>query len=191
MNNFKKKPFIFLLLAFIGIIVLIIAVNMFLPSGNKSSTPTDTTPTGQALEEKEVLLYFNPNTITASSGGKISADIMIDAGDTPISYVGLEIAYDPNTLSNVTITPFQDPSSALSNSFISSVKSNTLGNTIISYTLVNGATQQKGKAILAKFQGTLKENKPTTVSIFPDSTVSTKSNFRINVGRVNLDIFPR
>ncbi len=164
---------------------------MFLPSGNKSSTPTDTTPTGQALEEKEVLLYFNPNTITASSGGKISADIMIDAGDTPISYVGLEIAYDQNTLSNVTIAPFQDPSSALSNSFISSVKSNTLGNTVIAYTLVNGATQQKGKAILAKLQATYKGAKETTVTIFPDSTVSTKSNYRINVGRVNLDIFPR
>ena len=116
---------------------------------------------------------------------------MIDAGDAPISYVGLEIAYDTSALSNVTITPFQDPSSSLSNSLISSVKSNTLGNTFITYTLVNGATQQKGKAILAKFQATYKGTKETTVTIFPDSTVSTKSNYRINVGRVNLDIFPR
>jgi len=189
MNIFRKKPILLLILVVACVIGVIFLVNFFVVEKNKV-TPAES-PTNVSLEEKEVLLYFNPNTITASSGGKISADIMIDAGDAPVSYVGLEVTYDTNALSNVTITPFQDPSSALSSSLISSVKSNTSGNTFITYTLVNGATQQKGKAILAKFQATYKGGKETTVTIFPDSTVSTKSNYRINVGRVNLDIFPR
>lgn len=197
MNNLKSKlksrPVLLLLFAFIVIIAIFLIVRFLLPGENQNKTPEPEKQTLQ-LEQKVVLLAFSPNTITASNGGKINADITIDAGDAAVSYVKLDISYDPEVFSNVTLTPFKDPTSALSYSLIPEVdtKNSSKGSIVATYTLINGAVAQKGKGVLAKFSAVYKGGEESTVTIFPDSTVATKdSSYTINVGRVNLDVFPR
>lgn len=188
--KFKLKPVVLLIIAFVGIVALILIVNSFL-GGKNSETNT---PGALQVEEKEALLYFTPNTITASFGGKITSEIKVDAGDTPVSYIKVAISYDPKLLSNVTLMPVKDPTSAISNSMISEVENTDLakGTITLTYTLINGAYQQKGQAILAKFSANYVGDGETSVQILPESLVSTKSQeYKITTGRVNLDIFPR
>lgn len=192
-SKLKSRPVLLLIFTIIVVILLFVAFKFLLPGGAKPKTPA---PENQAtlLEEKEVLLSFDPNTVTASAGGKVNADIKIDAGDAAVSYVKLDVSFDPSVLSNVTVTPFKDPTSALSYSFISDVdtRNASKGSIVITYTLINGAAEQKGRGVLAKFSGVYKGGKETTVSLFSDSAVATKNpNYKLTVGRVNLDIFPR
>lgn len=195
MNNLKSKltsrPALFLIFALFVVAAVLVIVKFLLPNADQPNTSqTPNVP----LEQKEVLLAFSPNTVTASAGGKVNADITIDAGDAAISYVKVDISYDPQIFSNVTVTPFKDPTSALSYSMIAGVDTTNAskGSIVATYTLINGAEPQKGKATLAKFSATYKGGKEATITIFPDSTVATKeSSYTINVGRVNLDVFPR
>lgn len=188
MKILKSKRFLIILL----LIIVLGGIGIFFYMRNNPASNLNQT-TIPALIQKEVILGFDPNTLTASAGGKVNSDITVNAGDAGISYVMIDLSYDPKLFTNVTVTPFKDVNSAISASFLPEVITNDTqnGKISISYTLINGAIEQKGTAILAKFSATYKGGAGGTVTLTPNSIVATKSSVNnLQVGRVNLNVNP-
>jgi len=104
------------------------------------------------------------------------------------------IFYNPNEVSQVKLIPFKDPTSSLSYSLQDMPKLSRSdvkrGYASIRLQLSNGATAQKGKGIIAKFEGIVLKT-PTTVAFDSESSAtSMNSDIDLQPGFVNLNIFP-
>lgn len=83
------------------------------PAPVPSSTPlpsiqTQVSPT----VPKHSVLSLSPNPLTVSPGKKGEVGVIIDTSDNDVTAIQLEIAYDPNFISNVKVTPgalFENP----------------------------------------------------------------------------------
>lgn len=152
-------------IALIGILILITAVLLFIafkpktssPNGVTTIAPTQATaPIPKKVGSTTLSLMPNPLQMTTSSA---SLDAVINAGTDKITAVQLEIAYDPKSLTVVSITP----GSFFSNPFVllNSIDNN---NGRISYALgINVSDSSKaGTGVVATI--VFKANNTATVS---------------------------
>ncbi len=78
------------------------------PPSPPPSTQTQISPTVPAHS----VLTLSPNPLTVTAGKQGSAEVNIDTSDNEVTAIQLEIAYDPNFISNVKVTPgalFENP----------------------------------------------------------------------------------
>lgn len=182
----KKKNQI-ILLGIIGALILlfVISTGWFLYNNSRNnSVPVVTATTS------DVTLSFKPNIVSAQNGKAVGASIFYDAGLNPTTNMTITITYDPKKLKNVAITPYKDPSSALSYSFekdASLTQENSQnGTATLALKLVPGATAQKGKGIVARVTAIVISS-PAAISLSPDSSAQNAST-NLTLGRINLDI---
>jgi hypothetical protein len=93
----------------IAVLAVVTMILIYLAVINQNILKTNTTkavPT-QAPVQKTAKVYFNPSTISATTGTIESADIMVSS-DTPVAGVQAEMQYDPKAITNVKITPDVD-----------------------------------------------------------------------------------
>ena len=84
---------------------------------NQSQTPTTTTQQTQTqvtptLAMAHSVLTMSPNPVNILPGGQGQVSVNIDTSDNDDTAVQLELAYDPNVITNVKVTPgplFQNP----------------------------------------------------------------------------------
>lgn len=177
---------IFITVIIIILVLSVFAIYSFWKSKTQNQIPKQTVNT-------EARISFVPNTLYTKPNQKIASDIVFDAGNTPISSVTLSVSYDARKVTNVTVTPYKDPNSALSYSLVAlpQVQTNLANNTtVITYKFVSRSSGQKGKGIIAKFSGTI-VSAPVNINFSQNSSAtSSDSNTNITVGMVNLNVFP-
>ncbi len=180
----------FLILIFLVLVLTIVAVFSFSIPKGKNIFQIPQTPAKTA----EVRLSFSPNTQNAKVGDKTRADIIYDGSTNLTKNIIVSIFYNPNEVSQVKLIPFKDPTSSLSYSLQDMPKLSRSdvkrGYASIRLQLSNGATAQKGKGIIAKFEGIVLKT-PTTVAFDSESSAtSMNSDIDLQPGFVNLNIFP-
>lgn len=187
-NKSSKKRLVLIL-----ILVLAVLVGAFILVNNYRGKKKSQAPKSDQVVNEEIRLSFVPNTLYAKPSQKVSSDIVFDAGDTPISRVTISVSYDSTKVKNVKVTPHKDPNSALSYSLVAlpGVEINSSGGlTTITYKLLSAGTPQKGRGIVAKFEGILVST-PTDMMFGQDSSAtSSRSNINLKLGLVNLNILP-
>ena len=93
-------------LVIVTVVLFVIALN----SGKKPTTPPasqDQQPVTQVTPETPAhsVLTLSPNPVTVAAGKTGTVDVNIDPSDNQVTAVQLELAYDPNVISNVKVTP--------------------------------------------------------------------------------------
>lgn len=108
-KKFSAKTLVLILiLAVIAGILIFFALSM-----NSNSNPTSQTPlvnkqnqaTPTAMVEKTALASFSPSTINMATTSSATVDIIITAGNTPITTAQVQITYDPTIIKNPRILP--------------------------------------------------------------------------------------
>lgn len=188
MKNMKRRDQI-LLLSVIGVLLVLFVIStgwFLLKNSSNTSTPP---PSSSIPESGDVMLSFKPNIISAKIGQTVTSDVIYDAGTNPTSNLIIKVTYDPKVITNVQITPYKDPTSAISYSFEKnmSMSSYQNGTVTLALNLVKGAVAQKGRGIVAKLSATVVSS-PATISFSPEVSASSPSNPNLTVGRINLDI---
>lgn len=95
------------------LIVLLSITTLFLVyiALNRIPTPIQKLPVNQQVVPttvpimKNALLYFDPETVQTKRSVSKSADILINASEHKVNVVQLELSYDPEILTNVSINP--------------------------------------------------------------------------------------
>lgn len=189
----KKKLIIFLGIVIIGIIG--ISVFFFVNQGKitiPGITPSPT-PTPEQ-EEPNMILMFDPNTLTVSENASFSANVLFDTYGNSTDGVTLVISYDPNAISNVKISPVKDATSALSYALFPYTSSEDMATGMISqsFGISENLPEQKGSGIIAKVTGRLNSGiESTIIRIDASSSATSRELERVVLGKVNLDITAR
>lgn len=96
-------------LVLVTIILFVIALNNTKTAPTSSSTPESNNLTSQGPSETPIpahsILTLSPNPIMVTPGQKATVITNIDTSDNQVTGVQLEIAYDPNMISNVKVVP--------------------------------------------------------------------------------------
>ena len=71
------------------------------PTINRQQTQMQPLPTSSAHS----VLSLSPNPINVAAGGQGSVNVNIETSDNAVTAVQLEIAYDPNVITNVQVNP--------------------------------------------------------------------------------------
>jgi len=165
-------------LLIITLIILATALLIYAVSVNPSKKPTPITLPPTAIispseSAADTILFLSPENTVLQKNGNIMLDVQINTGKNQLTGVQLEIAYDPELLTNILITP---------GSFFPT--HNILLNNIdretgrISYAIVIPPTSKpiSGTGIVAKIQARKSVNtssiSQTGISILPKSLVS-------------------
>jgi hypothetical protein len=184
----KKRLIIFLFTIIIVIILAVLTLNNL-----RSGKSIIQLPGQEKKTTAETRLSFVPNTLYANPNQKVAADIVFDAADSPTNSLTLSVTYDPSKIKDVKITPYKDPNSALSYSLVAlpEVQTSSAGGlTNTTYKFISQGAPQKGRGIVAKFEGTL-ISAPTDINFDQTSNAtSSESSTNLSVGMVNLNIFP-
>lgn len=98
----KKTTILIILLALVTAILVFFAISA---ETGRQVPPTENGETGDSQAPKTATVSFNPTTLTGTPGTVQSVDIMVDSGDSAISGVQAELAYDPATVTNVILEP--------------------------------------------------------------------------------------
>lgn len=105
-NNMPRKTLALILgLVLVTVVLFVIALRTNNPQPGKddiaapSAAPVEPTPAARSV------LTLSPNPVTVRPGQKGSVDVVIDTADHEVTGVQLEIAYDPNIISNVKAVP--------------------------------------------------------------------------------------
>ncbi len=107
-------------LALISGLVLVTVILFIVALKNNTATPAPvalpTPPTTQSqitpIIPAHSVLTLSPNPVIVAPGEQGSVDVNIDTSDNAVTAVQLEIAYDPNFITNVKVTPgviFENP----------------------------------------------------------------------------------
>ena len=105
-----SKRTLFLIFALFVITFVLLAMTLYKPS----SPTTTKTPTVIQQPVAETLLSFGSPVVASSSASTLSYSLPINitTGNNKVTAVQLEMQYDPNLLTNVSVTPgvfFQNP----------------------------------------------------------------------------------
>ncbi len=99
-------------LALISGLVLVTLVLFVIALRSNQGTPkTNVVPTETAMEPSPTesvahsVLSLSPNPVNVQAGGRGTVEVNIDTSDNAVTAAQLEIAYDPEVLSNVVVTP--------------------------------------------------------------------------------------
>lgn len=105
----KKTTILIILLAVVTALLIIVALtsettrNLIpLPNGDNKIQQTTEAPTPKAS------LYFQPSTLTATTNGQQSVNILVDSAGMGVFGAQIELQYDPRAISNVNIVPAQN-----------------------------------------------------------------------------------
>jgi hypothetical protein len=98
----KRTVILIVVLTVIAAVLVILALQTEQPVINEP-TPKQQVSV-QPVPNADTSLRLSPDTVALGTGaGKV--DVVIDTGKNKVNAVQLEIAYDPNVITNVTITP--------------------------------------------------------------------------------------
>lgn len=170
----RKNYLALVALVFVIVIVLIVTINL--------GTPKKTTVTPSVMPEPTVVteiapqantvMFLSPNPVDLTNSPQGSVDVVLDSNDNDVTGVQIELQYDPQAITNVSIVPGTFFKQSLE--LLKKVDS-TKGKVI--YLLGNSFSQPpvRGKGVVAKvsFQkvsGTSMKETPLTV--LPTSLVS-------------------
>jgi hypothetical protein len=100
-------------LVLISALVLVTVILFFVALKSSNNKAPVVQPSPQASMPKQVsptvpahsTLNISPNTINVAPGQKGSVDVNLDTSDNQVTAIQLEIAYDPNFITNVKVTP--------------------------------------------------------------------------------------
>lgn len=99
MQRYKKIGIVvFLILA---VLALLVGLSSSFFTNVSSSTPIRPTPTSVAQSQ----LSFSPSSVTFSDAQQASIDVVLDTGSNNVTGVQLELRYDPEVISEMSITP--------------------------------------------------------------------------------------
>ena len=93
--------------------LVLVTVILFIAALNSSKPTSIAPPPQQKSMQAQVsptvpahsVLSLSPNPVNIVSGQKGSVDVNIDTSDNEVTAVQLEIAYDPNYITNIKVTP--------------------------------------------------------------------------------------
>src|SRR4051794_16083899 len=93
--------------------LVIVTVVLFVIALRSSKQATTPLPVNQQPAAQQVtpqtpahsVLTLSPNPVTVGAGKVGSVDVSIDPSDNQVTAVQLEVAYDPNIITNVKVTP--------------------------------------------------------------------------------------
>ena len=93
--------------------LVLVTVILFIAALNSSKPTSIAPPPQQKSMQSQVsptvpahsVLSLSPNPVNIVSGQKGSVDVNIDTSDNEVTAVQLEIAYDPNYITNIKVTP--------------------------------------------------------------------------------------
>jgi hypothetical protein len=170
-----SKTSIFLIIIFLLTLITLLTVNtLYSPQPVLNSLPA-IFPT-KSVVASENSLSLNPSVLVASAGKPATILVVIDSkGELP-SVIQMELAYDPNVLAAVTLTPgtfFSTPQVLLNNI--------NAKNGRISYAIAPSADQTTatGSNIVATIQVIPRLNaykQATTLNFLPKTIVKTKTS---------------
>lgn len=159
---------IFLFIITCGLLYLAIVT----PPYKKQPTPTSPSPTPISVNAHTMLSLTQASASESSKTAPYTLSVLIDSGENVVNAVQLELAYDPQAITNVILTPgtfFQQPTALLNN--INAVDGR------ISYALAEqiDISGKKGKGTLAYISFTVQptfSGKTTTFTFLPKTAVA-------------------
>lgn len=98
-----------------GLVLVTVVLFVIALRTNTAKPPTQVTPPTAPAAPTSVahsVLTLAPNPVTVAPGKQGSVEVMIDTSDNSVTAIQLELAYDPNVISNIKVTPgplFQQP----------------------------------------------------------------------------------
>lgn len=193
-KNTKNKQLVLAGIVFVVALLSIAGISFL--ARKQLVPPVTVTPTPAPEQEAPtMMLSFVPNILKVSPGGAIKSDVEFNTLGNPTKKVSVVVSYDPNQVTNASLIPVKDPTSALSYSFnlIAGTREVDPNNGILSQTFIIPATipAAKGHGIVARFTGTLKPGVTSTVIRISNSSSATSPSIsRVVLGKVNLEINP-
>lgn len=160
-----SKKTLALIISLVGVTIVLFAVALL--SNNATVTNPGTKVAGPTpTPEAQSLLMLTPNPVDVTSSRSGSIDVVLDTQMNEATAIQLELAYDPQVLSNVTVTP--GPLFTVNNTPPDNIiDTNDTQNGRITYALVLPLAQPavKGKGIVAKISFTQRASlSPTALS---------------------------
>ena len=171
-KHFSKKLIIIIAAAIVTCVLVVVVIT--------SSFFMKNTPSGTNQTSREIVysteMRFAETEITAQAGKTVSVDIEIDTHGKAVSGATIAIQYNPNIMSNVTLTQVKDPTSAIANSFESVDSRNLDGQTILFLNAPDSTPEQKGSGTIARLTFTPKATNATQteITLGPSSTFNTR-----------------
>ncbi len=106
-KKFSSRTLILIIvLAIIAGVLIFFAISMNSNSSTtltpNTNTQTQTSPT--AMVEKTAIASFSPSTVNVATSSSASVDIIITAGNTPITGAQVQLKYDPTVIKNPKIS---------------------------------------------------------------------------------------
>lgn len=93
----------------VGLLVTTVVLLFVALSAKQPVSPQATTVTQEERPAPtpvaHTMLMLSPDTVQIGANGSGSVDVMIDTGGNQINAIQLEVAYDPEILKNVVVTP--------------------------------------------------------------------------------------
>jgi len=166
-------------LLLIGILALGAAVLFYFAlNRNTPQSPTDQTtnqpssatdPAMQVDAAKTASLYFSPSTINTNSG---SVDILLNTGGKEVSGVQIELSYDPNVVSSLTIQPAAESLFGGPTDYVLLIQNvdHELGRATLALGIAAGKQAVGGTGKVATI--TYTASGPTTISMLEKSAVT-------------------
>lgn len=190
----KNKQLILTGIIFIVVLLSIAGISFLVRKQIVPPVTVTPTPTPEQ-ETPTMMLSFTPNIVKVAPNGNIKSDIEFNTLGNPSKKVSVVVSYDPKQVTNTSLTPVKDPTSALSYSFnlIAGTRDTDPKNGILSQTFIipQSIPAAKGHGIIARFTGTLQPGVTTTViKITNTSSATSPTISRVVLGKVNLEVNP-
>lgn len=176
-----------MLLAVIIIIVCGLLLAFLFNKNNTLQLGSKISPT-VIPQKPQMMLEFTPSS-TSAVNSTFSANLVFDSYGNPAAGVTVVISYKPNEVASLTLTPFKDPTSAISNALDTTFASSVPGVITRIFAVPQKTPEQKGRGIIGVIRGKLQPKvKTTTVLISINSKAVSRTLPYVNLGVTPLEI---
>jgi hypothetical protein len=159
-------------LVLVTVILFIVALknNTTTPTSIPLPTPITTQSQATPIVPVHSVLSLSPNPVTVTAGKQGSVAVNIDTSDNEVTAIQLEIAYDPNFITNVKVTPgviFENPVLLINKNIVKE------GRYTYAYGIMPNHPTIKGVGAVATITFTaLNKSGPSQLALLPTSLVT-------------------